>query len=304
LIEFFGLAKGSAKKLLQIYSQHLEKRPEKFFYRAFYNSQFKNMTEEIKKLISEAKNICIIPSEENEGESVLNALALFYTLKELTKNVNLIIDNLPEKFSFLVPSLDFISSPKNFVISIPRSEANVSQVYYEKTEENLKIHLTLDSGKIGKENISFYYSEPKPDLIITLGIKDFQEQLSDKLNSFGFLLGSPILNIDTEEVFGFAPGENKRFGKLNLIKNNSISEIVLEVIKSLDENLVKGNTASSILAGITLYYENFQNTKTTPEAFELCAYLMKKGADRKQITENLYKQKNAETLFTLHNIKA
>ena len=73
------------------------------------------MLEEIKKIITEAKNICVIPSKENGSESVLSALALFYTLKELDKNVNLIIEHFPEKFNFLVPSLDFITSPKNFV---------------------------------------------------------------------------------------------------------------------------------------------------------------------------------------------
>src|SRR3989344_8615005 len=123
------------------------------------------MNEEAKKLITEAKNICLIPSTTNESESLTAVLALFYTLKELNKNVNLIVEDFPEKLNFLVPSLDFISSPKNFVISIPRSLADVSQVYYEKNEKNLEIHLTVDKGQIKKENISFYFSEPKPDVI-------------------------------------------------------------------------------------------------------------------------------------------
>ncbi len=256
------------------------------------------MNEEIKNIIAEAKNICIIPSEENESESVLSALALFYTLKELNKNVNLIIEHFPEKFGFLIPSLDFITSPKNFVISIPKSEANVSQVYYEKNDDNLKIHLMLDSGKIKKENISFYFSEAKPDLIITLGIQDFQKQLSGKLDSFGFLLDSPIINIDNKE-------ENTRFGKINLIENSSLSEVILRTIESsFPKQEIKGNTANCLLAGLTLYYKNFQNENTTPEIFELCASLMKKGADRKQIIEKLYKSTAQDVLFTLHNIKA
>src|SRR3989344_8627961 len=115
------------------------------------------MTQEAVKLITEAKNICIIPSETNEPESLTATLALFYTLKELHKNVNLIIQDLPENFNFLTPSLDFISSPKNFVISIPRNVADISQVYYEKNEDSLKIHLTIENGQIKKDNISFYF---------------------------------------------------------------------------------------------------------------------------------------------------
>lgn len=265
------------------------------------------MNEEIKNIITEAKNICIIPSEENESESTLNALALFYTLKELGKNVNLIIENFPEKFNFLIPSVDFISSPKNFVISIPKSDADISQVYYEKSEGSLKIHLTLNGGKIKKENVSFYYSQAKPDLIVTLGIKNFQKELSGKLDSFGFLLDSPIINIDTSTPLSAGTQDNTQFGKINIIENNSLSKIVTDIIKSITPNPqeIKGNTASCLLAGLTLYYENFQNEKTTPEIFELCAFLIKQGADRKQIIDELYKPKAQTTAFgAIHTIKS
>ena len=54
--------------------------------------------EQAKQLIGETKNIYIIPAQTNEPESIVCALALFYTLKELNKNVNLVIEELPEKF--------------------------------------------------------------------------------------------------------------------------------------------------------------------------------------------------------------
>src|SRR3989338_1213929 len=122
--------------------------------------------EQAKQLILKAKNISIIPSQTNEPESLTAALALFYTLKELRKNVNLIVEGFPEKIKFLTPSVDFISTPKNFVISIPKNVADVSQIYYEKNEEHLKIHLSTEKGTLKKEQISFYYAEAKPDLVI------------------------------------------------------------------------------------------------------------------------------------------
>jgi len=126
-----------------------------------------NITE-TKQLISDSKNIYLITSQE--PEAITSTLALFYTLKDLGKNVNLVIDALPENLKFLAPSLDFISYPKNFVVSIPNSVAQISQIYYEKDSAALKIHLTLEGGNIKKDNISFYFSESKPDLIITVGI--------------------------------------------------------------------------------------------------------------------------------------
>lgn len=256
------------------------------------------MNEEIQKLISEAKNICLIPSE-NESESLISALALFYTLKELNKNVNLIADDFPEKLSFLIPSLDFITSPKNFVISIPRNLADVSQIYYEKNGDNLKIHLTIDKGQIKKDNISFYFSDAKSDLVITLGIEDFQNQLSSRLNSFGFILGAPILNIDNN-------AENKKFGAINLIEGKSLSEITLAFIKSIDEGLIKKNVANCLLAGLIIYYQNFKSDKTTAEVFNIASELIKRGADNRQITDNLYKTTEKEINFLgeiLKNLK-
>lgn len=248
------------------------------------------MNEEVKKLVYDAKNICVIPSQTNEPESLTSALALFYTLKELNKNVNLIIEDFPEKFDFLVPLLDFIASPKNFVISIPRSLADVSQVYYEKNEDSLKIHLTVEKGRVKKENISFYFSEAKPDLVITLGIKDLQNQLINKLDSFGFILDSPILNIDNSL-------ENKKFGKFNFIENKSLSEITLDFIKSFNENLVKKDSANCLLTGLIIYYENFKNPKTTHEIFQICADLIKRGASHKYIVDSLYKMTRKEMHF-------
>jgi hypothetical protein len=261
------------------------------------------ITDEVKNLISQAKNIYVIPAENSE-EAVPCALALFYTLKHLNKNVNIVIDNFPEKLNFLVPSLDFISYPRNFVISIPASVAEVSQVYYEKSEENLKIHLTLDKGTIKKDNISFYYADAKPDLIITLGIKDFRNELENKLNQFAFLMESDILNIDNSVQY------NRNFGKINLIKDSSLSEIVLSLAKSILEptNTISTNTeqvalnntfiskesATCLLSALIIYTDNFKNNKTNSGVLESASILMKAGADREKIIAELYKA-NSQT---------
>ena len=248
------------------------------------------MKEDIKKLITEAKNICVIPSQgtslhpasqNSEPESLTAALALFYTLKEMGKNVNLIAEEFPGTLQFLVPPLDYISSPKNFVISIPKNVAEISQIYYEKHEENVKIHVTMDKGRIKKEDIAFYYENAKPDVIITVGIQDFQKTLEGKLDSFGFLLGSPVINIDNR-------AENLKFGQVNMVEDNSLPQITMGVIKIIGAGAVGAPAANCLLAGLILHYENFQNPATAPEVFELCAALMKQGADRKNILGHIY----------------
>jgi len=245
----------------------------------------RSQTGEAKQIITEAKNIYLIPSEE--PEAIALTLALFYTLKELGKNVNLIIDpltdGLPENLKFLTPSADFISSPKNFVISIPNKVAQISQISYEKNDDALKIHLTIENGNIKKDNIAFYFSETKPDLIITLGIKDYSEELSGKLNSFGFLLDSPILNIDT---LANSVQVNKKFGKINLLGESSLTEIIFSLLKNINNAPIKKELATCLLTGLVIYTENFKN-KITADIFEMAGSFMKSGADLKQITDNL-----------------
>jgi len=233
--------------------------------------------QEAKNLISQAKNIYLIPVESSNPEAITSALSLFYTLSEAGKNVNIITENFPEYLEFLTPSVDFISYPKNFIISIPSSLANISQIYYEKNDDSLKIHLTVDKGIVKKDDVSFYFAESNPDLVITFGIKDYQKALEDKLNSFGFLLGADILNIDSGT-------ENKNFGKINLVTDKlTISEVVLGL-----SDQVSQKAADCLMAGLIVRTDNFKNS-VTPEIFETAAALLKSGANIGEVSNNICK---------------
>lgn len=228
--------------------------------------------EETKNLIAQSKNIYLIPSKE--PEAIASTMALFYTLKDLGKNVNVAIEEFPENLKFLSPSLDFISNPKNFVISIPSNVAKISNINYERNDEFLKIHLGIESGNIKKDNIAFYFSEPKPDIVITIGIQDYQKELEERLDSLGFLLDCPIINIDHRQ-------DNKKFGIINIIEDMSLAEIIFD----LDKTSHKGSD-QCLLTALYVYTENFTKNQT-PETFQLASTLMKAGANLKTISDNL-----------------
>lgn len=236
-----------------------------------------------KTLITEAKNIYLIPEETFNPEAISSALCLFYTLRELGKNVNIILEAVPDYLEFLTPSLDFISYPKNFVISIPKKTADISQIYYEKNEDSLKIHLTVEQGVVKKEDVSFYFSESKPDLIITLGIKNYREKLENKLNSFGFLLDAPVLNIDNQE-------DNLAYGKINILDKKSITELTINFLNGL-EIKINPEAADCLLTGLVLHTDNFKNFNVTANIFETAATLMNNGADLQKISENICNHK-------------
>jgi len=227
----------------------------------------------MEQIISDSKNIYLIPG--NSTEAISCTLALFYSLKEIGKNVNLVMEGLPDNLKFLSPSLDFISYPKNFVISIPESVAKVNQVYYEKNPDNLKIHLSLESGNIKKDNISLYFSEAKPDLVIAVGVQNYANVLAEKLDQFAFLMDSPILNIDNSP-------ENKKFGKINIVESNPLAKLVANLAPC-----AKKEYATCLLTAVVVYTDNFKKNITS-EVFQMAADFMKKEANLEEIIQNIY----------------
>lgn len=227
---------------------------------------------EVKSLIESAKSIHIIPTETGE-EGVACALALFYTLKELKKNVNLSVKEIPERLSVLAPSLDYISHPKDFIISIPKNRADISEVGYEKNNDSFKIYLKTEKGNIKKSDVSFYFAEIKPDLIITIGIKSASEIKDLDLSH------SAILNINNQK-------ESENFGRINLIElERPLSALMFDIIKSIDEKLINKKVATSLLAALMVN----QNNSPTAQTINTSTDLLNRGAEGKEILENIYK---------------
>jgi len=234
--------------------------------------------QEIKNLIEQSKSIYILPAKDCQ-EIIASALALFYTLKELNKNVNLMLEEVPERLKFLIPSLNYISYPRNFSLSIPNSKTEISQIRYEKNEQDLKVYLTIEKGNIKKSDISFCFVAPKADVLLTVGLKEFERESDNDI-----LSSASIINISNKEGAS-------NFGLVNLIKPGyPLAQMLINFIKSINEGgFSNKNTNSALLASLIIFSDNFQNQKTSPELLESAAFLIKKGAERQEILENLYK---------------
>jgi len=238
--------------------------------------------QEIKNIIEQSQNI-LISFQKSKEESAACALALFYTLKELGKNVNLTAQELPEKLRFLTPSLEYISYPKEITISLPKERAEVSQIRYDNTEKDLKIHLSLNKGSIRKNDVSFSFEEARPDLIVAVGIGGVEDlELPDSFGEGDE--GSPsILNIDNKE-------ENQKFGRINIVDSQkSLTDLVFSFIKSIDAELSDKKISTSLLAGIILASDNLKEQNISMEMLQTSTALIKSGADREDIIENMYK---------------
>jgi len=190
--------------------------------------------EQAKKLIQESKSIHILPAQNLRADSFSASVALFYALKKLDKKVDLILDNIPSELRFLSQSFQRNSSLQDFTISIKEKETKVSQVSYEKIENELKIYLKTSDGRmIRKEDVYFEndnFVQDKlfsdSDLLITLGVKSFTEIEDNFQNNF-----SNILNIDNQI-------ENTEFGGINLKERPDImlSDIIVKLLRTIRQD--------------------------------------------------------------------
>ena len=247
-----------------------------------------------KNLIEKSQNILISAPPELQGDNTGSALALFYTLKKLGKNVNVNIDDVPEKFQFLTNP--YAVGSDDFVISIDTEGKEISQMRYEKNHKDLKIHLSLSGGEIKGKDISFSSFanagtfSPNADLLITIGVQSL-ENLPQTLWKI------PILNIDNQP-------QNENFGEVNLIEmTSSLAEIAVSLVRFMNqEELIDKKTATCLLTGIIWSSQNFRNPRTRPKTFETSAFLIEKGANHQEIIHYLYKQKNISQIKLLGKI--
>lgn len=246
-----------------------------------------------KSIIDKSQNILICPSSDSQGDSLGSALALFYTLKKLGKNVNVNIKNVPERFCFLADRQS--AGPGEFIISINTEGKDIGKMRYEKNHKDLKIYLALNGGEIKKDDIIFPIADMEdfpqnPDLLISVGI----QSLADVPRLFW---ESAILNIDNQT-------QNENFGEVNLIETtSSLAEITANLIKLMGgEELFDEKTATCLLTGIIWSSQNFRSPRTRPHTFKTSAFLIEKGANHQEIVRHLYKQKSLSQVRLLGRV--
>ncbi|HVR46815.1 MAG TPA: DHH family phosphoesterase [Candidatus Binatia bacterium] len=96
---------------------------------------------------------------------------------------------------------------------------------------------------------------------------------------------------------------NSLFGKLNLVLEEECStgSVVMHVLRGLGEPL-DSRIATCILATIMTDTGGFMHSNTTPEALELSAELMRLGADKELITEEIFLRKRVAATKLLGRI--
>jgi len=246
--------------------------------------ELENMLEqELKKaeqFIKEAANITVLASPQFQGDSFPAALALFYILKNLGKNVNFIAKTYPERFRFLVNGDIVNSASADFSISIQERRLKITDLSYQKTEDGLKLFLKTNGRPLSTRDVSLksMASDQPEDLFVAIGLDKLEET-----EKFLKEPDSPIINIDNQ-------ASNQSYGEVNLVDTQAatISEIIFDLACQFNDKKFNELQANSLLAGIIYGSQNFQNDKITSQTFEKISCLHQFGKSIKEIKQALY----------------
>ena len=219
----------------------------------------------IKKYIEEYNDILIFYSLKNNPSSCFLAMSLLFSLENLNKNASILNSSLksdcsPLNIENFLKGKKTASARADFVLSIKeQSGLKLSAVSYEKTDTTLNIFLS-GAGDLKKENISLKPAN-KETLLITIGTKCLNDVSS--LPNRTFL----VLNIDNSK-------ENENFGQVNLTSPCFlISEIIFEIIKSLNENPSQRPVALPLLLAFLKEIFSFQGDSLPENIFEIISSL-------------------------------
>ncbi len=236
--------------------------------------------EKAKQLIERATNITIVPPPDFQRDSFPASIALFLSLKKLGKNVNLLAENYPERFKFLTEKEAVYPFRADFLITVREAGAKLANLFYEKTENGLNLFLKTNGNALKKEDVVLQALEPisLESLFITVGVKELKKIENILTNS-----SAGLINIDNQL-------ENENFGEANLVEISSptLSEIVLELLCLINEDIVDRKTADALLAGIIYGTSSFQSPRINSQTFQKVSCLLEKGANLKETSLRLY----------------
>lgn len=200
---------------------------------------------EFKRLIENSREIALIPCLQTRGESLLAALALFFSLENFNRKTSLLLGSLPSSLISFNSGENWQNKP-TIVINKPSGD-KISRMRYEKNNGRVYLHFDSHGVPVRAEDVMVSFSplEGRPDLFICLGFPDSRQVLHPDFQQRN--RQSAVINID-------AHPNNTRFGVVNLVDpQNSLIELTTTAIESLDEKLIDQRVGAYLLKGLKLY---------------------------------------------------
>jgi hypothetical protein len=240
--------------------------------------------------IRQADSILIMTGQHPSVDQATAVVALTMILRKFGKQATAVVsDNLPAATNLLDISMveRSLGGPRDFVLKLDVSKAEVDKLRYEVDNGKLNIFITPFKGSFAPSDVTFDYGEAAGggyDLVIVLGVPNrsrmdrLYEQNADMFAQI------PLVNIDFHR-------SNENYGAVNLIDPNasSLCEILVALSESLQSGIIDADMATALLMGIVGSTDRFSAPHTTSKSLTVAAQMMAAGAKQQQVVKALYK---------------
>jgi nanoRNase/pAp phosphatase (c-di-AMP/oligoRNAs hydrolase) len=248
--------------------------------------------QQIADYIDRSRKILIALPAHVTTDRICSAYALHLILQKLGKETalasagevkGLALDFVPE----LPPVQTSVGNSNSMVIRVNTSETELEELSYKSEAGELKIFLKPKQGQFTASDVTTGSSEEPFDLIVILGAQSLEDLNGLYHSDPDLFFNTPKINIDLD-------GSNEYFGTVNLIDvtAGALTEIVAQVIASLESAVTDETVATSLLAGIIANTHSFQDAVTTPKTLTTASQLIAQGAKQQDIVKFLYKTKD------------
>lgn len=254
-----------------------------------------NEREQFFHQLTEAKNLALVFNKNWSNDAVAAGLALAQLLIKLGYSLTLSAD--PENkqevlawlpfFPFIQPILD---SPKEFIISLDTSQAKITDLKYQIADKQLDIVITQEYAALSPHHVNVSAGSYPYQTAITLACQDLDSLGSLYQNCLTFFQQTDIINLDCSTT-------NEAYGQLNIVnvKTSSVSEIIYHLFADKTD-LIDADIATCLLSGIIAATNNFKAANLCPQTLTAAAELIRLGARREEIINQLYRNKKLSTL--------
>ncbi len=254
-----------------------------------------NTTQQITEAIQRSKNILLVTPLTDKGDSLAAAIALKLFIEKFNRPIDILTAPQTKNRLNFLPKIEKtkteLAALKKLIITIDIKKNKIREFYYDIENDQLKIYITPQQNTLDPQNINIKNSDFKYDLIITLGANDLESLGEIYQQQPDFFYHTTLINIDNSAA-------NEEYGQINLIKLNSqsISEIIYQLIQDIKPEFIDKDIATCLLTGIIIKTNSFRRPSINPQTLLNASQLIKLGAERQVIVNNLNKNKKLSSL--------
>ncbi len=233
--------------------------------------------------IKQANNILVTVSNNPSVDQLAACIGLALAINKMGKHGTAVFSGqIPSALEFLQPEKTIeknTDSLRDFIIALDKSKAD--KLRYKVEDTVVKIFITPYRTSISDKDLEFSQGDFNVDVVLAIGVHS-QAELDQAITSHGRILhDATIITLNTR------PGGE--LGSVNWLdpSASSLSELAVQLLDTLDRNLMDGQIATSFLTGIVAETERFSNAKTSPQTMSISAELMGAGANQQLVAMKL-----------------